>query len=161
MSGSQVQIRLVLWGRDLAAMAKLDRAIFSRAWSEKQFIKIRERSVGLVAIDQHFARIGLPNRELVGYTFYQHGKGRINLLRLGVDQDRRHEGIGSQLIERVKGKLRTHRCKVITLVIRETNLPGQLFLKYHGFKALRVLREFYSDTGEDAYYMQFRPEIIE
>jgi ribosomal-protein-alanine N-acetyltransferase len=42
------------------------------------------------------------------------------------------------------------------LEVRETNLAAQLFFKSMGFKAITVLHEFYEDTPEDAYLMQFR-----
>jgi ribosomal-protein-alanine N-acetyltransferase len=42
------------------------------------------------------------------------------------------------------------------LEVRETNLDAQLFFRSMGFKAITVLHEFYEDTPEDAYLMQFR-----
>ena len=44
--------------------------------------------------------------------------------------------------------------------MRETNLSAQLFFRDAGFRAVSVLRDFYDDTTEDAYLMQFeyRPE---
>ena len=44
----------------------------------------------------------------------------------------------------------------ITLEVRETNLAAQLFFRHEGFKALKVLRSFYEDSGEDAYLLQYR-----
>ena len=40
--------------------------------------------------------------------------------------------------------------------MRETNLAAQLFFRSSGFRAVSVLREFYEDTPEDAYLMQYR-----
>ena len=42
------------------------------------------------------------------------------------------------------------------LEVRETNLAAQLFFRGQGFRAVSVLREFYDDTPEDAYLMQYR-----
>ena len=44
----------------------------------------------------------------------------------------------------------------ITLEVRETNLPAQLFFKSAGFRAVTVLRAYYEDSPEDAYLMQYR-----
>ena len=44
----------------------------------------------------------------------------------------------------------------ILLEVRETNLPAQVFFRSHGFRAVSVLRDFYEDTTEDAYLMQYR-----
>jgi ribosomal-protein-alanine N-acetyltransferase len=42
------------------------------------------------------------------------------------------------------------------LEVRETNLPAQVFFRSNGFRAISVMRNFYDDTPEDAYAMQFR-----
>ena len=52
-------------------------------------------------------------------------------------------------------KLSSHRRTRITLEVRETNLPAQLFFRAQGFRALRVLRGYYEDSGEDAFLMQY------
>ena len=44
----------------------------------------------------------------------------------------------------------------IQLEVRETTLAAQLFFKNLGFRAISLLREFYEDSPEDAYLMQFR-----
>ncbi len=51
-------------------------------------------------------------------------------------------------------KLSSHRRTHITLEVREGNLPAQLFFRKQGFRAVRVLRAFYEDSGEDAYLMR-------
>jgi [ribosomal protein S18]-alanine N-acetyltransferase len=40
--------------------------------------------------------------------------------------------------------------------VRETNLTAQLFFRKQEFKAVRVLRAFYEDSGEDAFLMEYR-----
>ena len=37
-----------------------------------------------------------------------------------------------------------------------TNLPAQLFFRRQEFKATRVLRGYYEDSGEDAFVMEYR-----
>ena len=48
------------------------------------------------------------------------------------------------------------RRNVITTEVRESNLDAQLFLSANGFIATEVLKDFWIDTKEDAYAMQFR-----
>ena len=59
------------------------------------------------------------------------------------------------MVSKLIGKLSSHRRTRITLEVRETNLPAQLFFKDQGFRAVRVLRTFYEDSGEDAYMLQY------
>ncbi len=54
------------------------------------------------------------------------------------------------------GKLSSQRRTRILLEVRETNLAAQLFFRKQGFRAVSVLRDFYEDTTEDAYVMQYR-----
>ena len=48
------------------------------------------------------------------------------------------------------------RRQEIVLEVRETNLAAQLFYQSQGFRAVRVLRNHYADSAEDAYVMQYR-----
>ena len=59
------------------------------------------------------------------------------------------------LIEKLVSKLSSQRRTRITLEVRETNLPAQLFFSTSGFRAVSVLRDFYDDTTEDAYLMKY------
>jgi [ribosomal protein S18]-alanine N-acetyltransferase len=59
------------------------------------------------------------------------------------------------MIEKLVGKLSSQRRTRISLEVRETNLPAQVFFRSGGFKATNVLHEFYDDSPEDAYLMQY------
>ena len=60
------------------------------------------------------------------------------------------------MADKLIGKLSSHQYIKITLEIRETNLGGQLFFQKQNFKAISVLRKFYEDSGEDAFFMEYR-----
>ena len=53
-------------------------------------------------------------------------------------------------------KLSTHRRLKITLAVRERNLAAQVFFRSHDFRATKVLRTYYEDSGEDAFQMEYR-----
>ena len=59
------------------------------------------------------------------------------------------------------GKLSNQRRTRIVLEVRETNLAAQVFFRSMGFRAVSVLRDFYDDTTEDAYLMQYRYRPLE
>jgi [ribosomal protein S18]-alanine N-acetyltransferase len=44
----------------------------------------------------------------------------------------------------------------ILLEVRERNLPAQLFFRSLGYRAISVLKDFYEDSTEDAYLMQYQ-----
>ena len=60
------------------------------------------------------------------------------------------------MVKKLVNKLSTHRRQKITLAVRERNLPAQVFFRSHEFKATRVLRCYYEDSGEDAFQMEYR-----
>jgi ribosomal-protein-alanine N-acetyltransferase len=69
----------------------------------------------------------------------------------------RRTGIGGLLVSKLVYKLCSHRRQKITLAVREGNTPAQLFFRAHRFKAAKVLRNYYEDSGEDAYQMEYKP----
>jgi ribosomal-protein-alanine N-acetyltransferase len=61
-----------------------------------------------------------------------------------------------QMVNKLVGKLSQQRRNRILLEIRETNLAAQMFFKNLSFRAVSVLRDYYDDTVEDAYVMQYQ-----
>jgi ribosomal-protein-alanine N-acetyltransferase len=60
------------------------------------------------------------------------------------------------MVAKLISKLSSHRRTRISLEVRETNLSAQLFFRRQDFRAVRVLRAFYEDSGEDAFLMEYR-----
>jgi ribosomal-protein-alanine N-acetyltransferase len=85
-------------------------------------------------------------------------KTRLHLLNFAVGREFRRHGVGVQMLSKLIAKLSSQRRTRILLEVRETNLPAQLFFRNLGFRAVSVLRDFYDDTTEDAYLMQYRYE---
>jgi [ribosomal protein S18]-alanine N-acetyltransferase len=147
-SKSCVHIRWMI-RRDMPSVLAIEEASFEFPWCEEEFIRcLRQRNcIGMVAeVDD----------KVVGFMIYELHKNRLHLLNFSVDPSSRRCGIGSAMMEKLAGKLSIERRNRIMLEVRETNLEAQLFFKTFGFKAISVLRDFYEDTVEDAYLMQFR-----
>ncbi|GBD35261.1 Ribosomal-protein-alanine acetyltransferase [bacterium HR36] len=143
-----IQIRWMI-KRDMPEVLAIEQASFDTPWTEEDFLSaLRQRNcIGMVA-ETH--------DRIVGFIIYELHKTQMVVLNLAVHPELRRRGIGRQLVERLINKLTQQRRDKISLEVRERNLPAQLFFKALGFQAVRVLREYYPDTGEDAYVMQFR-----
>jgi ribosomal-protein-alanine N-acetyltransferase len=102
------------------------------------------------------------NERVVGMMIYELHKNRLHILNFAVHEQMRRRGIGGQLIRKLISKLSPQRRSRIMLEIRETNLAAQLFFRDVGFRAISLLRDFYEDTTEDAYLMQYRyvPSVV-
>ncbi len=87
---------------------------------------------------------------------YELHKAKLHILNFAVHPTCRRGAIGNQMVAKLISKLSSHRRTRITLEVRETNLTAQLFFRTQGFKAVKVLRSFYEDSGEDAFLMQYR-----
>lgn len=127
----------------------IENACFEFAWSEDDYIRcLRQRNcIGMVAE---------KDNEVVGFMIYELHKNRLHILNFAVHPEHRRTGVGQSMVNKLLGKLSHERRNRIMLEVRETNLEAQLFFKSIGFRAISVLRDFYDDTIEDAYLMQYR-----
>lgn len=135
--------------RDMPEVLSIEKSSFEFPWSEEDFIRcLRQRNcIGMVA--EYDERV-------VGFMIYELHKDQLHVLNFSVRPDVRRRGIGLQMVSKLIGKLSLQRRNRIVLEIRETNLAAQMFFKNLGFRAVSVLRDYYDDTVEDAYVMQYR-----
>lgn len=140
--------------RDMPAVMRCERASFEYAWTEDDFLRcLRQRNcIGMVAeVDDQVA----------GYMIYELHKTRLNVLNFAVHPAHRREGIGDMLMAKLEYKLASHHREKITVAVRERNLAAQMFFKSNGFQATKLLHNYYEDSGEDAYHMEYRNPNIE
>jgi len=150
--GSKNEMRVhIRWmiRRDMAEVLEIENESFEFPWLEEDFLRcLKQRNcIGMVA--EHDERVA-------GFMIYELHKTRLHILNFAVGSRFRRGGAGTQMISKLVGKLSHQRRSRIMLEVRETNLAAQLFFKAKGFRAVSVLRDFYDDTTEDAYLMQFR-----
>ena len=140
--------------RDMPAVLAIENNSFEFSWTEDDFIRcLRQRNcIGMVAEQDD---------QVVGFMIYELHKNRLHILNFAVNPDSRRKGIGNAMMGKLLGKLSHERRNRIMLEVRETNLEAQLFFKTLGFRAISVLRDFYDDTVEDAYLMQYRYQPTE
>ena len=144
----KIQIRWLI-RRDMSEVLSIEQSSFESPWTEEDFLScLRQRNcIGMVA--EH-------NQQIVGFMIYELHKSRLQVLNFAVAEDRRHVGVGSQMVAKLIDKLSQQRRQEILLEVRESNLEAQLFFKNLDFLAVRVLRNHYDDTTEDAYVMRYR-----
>ena len=148
--GAGIHVRWMI-RRDMPDVLAIEREAFEFPWSEEDFTRsLRQRTcIGMVA---EYAD------SVVAFMIYELHRTRLHVLNFAVLRSHRRLGIGSMAACRQAmsdAKLAPERRSRIVLEVRETNLPAQLFFRAAGFRAVTVLRDFYRDSDEDAYLMQF------
>jgi ribosomal-protein-alanine N-acetyltransferase len=146
---SPVHIRWMI-RRDMAEVLEIENANFEFPWSEEDFIRcLRQRNcMGMVVED--------AKENVVGFMIYELHRNRLHLFVMAVHAAVHRRGIGRQMIHKLVSKLAPQRRNRILVEVRESNLDAQRFFKACGFRAISILRDFYEETKEDAYLMQYR-----
>src|SRR5207253_5935211 len=144
----RVHIRWMI-RRDMPEVLQTEQQSFEYSWTEEDFLRcLRQRNcIGMVAEQ---------GEKVVGFMIYELHKNKLHILNFAVHPGCRRYGVGAQMVAKLISKLSSHRRTKITLEVRETNLVAQLFFRHQGFRAVRVLRAYYEDSGEDAFLMQYQ-----
>lgn len=152
MVQSPEQLRVhVRWmiRRDMTEVLMIEELGFEFPWSDSDFVGVLRQRNNIGMIAEH-------NEQVVGFMVYSLHKTSLHIVNFAVHPSFRMRGVGRQLVAKLVSKLNPHRRVRMMLEVRESNLEAQLFFKACGFKATRVLRDFYDDSPEDAYLMEYR-----
>lgn len=142
--------------RDLPAILAIEQDSFPDPWQEDEFIRVlrNRKCISMVA--------ETPCGRIVGYMAYEFAKKRLEIINFAVHPGFHRCGVGSLMVRELKRKLTPGGRTQLTLVIRETNLDGQLFFRSQGFLAKSVFRNHCEADGyaqsEDAFLMEYRIE---
>lgn len=124
-------------------------------WNEDCFLAfLRQRDcIGMV---------GELQGKIVSHMVYRIKKDRIVIARFVVHPLYRHQGFGTQMMDKLKAKLTHQRRKMLHMRVRESDTGMQLFCRKNGWLAVKVTRNYYVD--EDAYCFSYRlpaPNMVE
>ncbi len=133
---------------DISKILQIERASFEFPWSREDLIATLQQPncIGMTA--EYQGRI-------VGFMVYRLFYKKIHLLNFAVHPQYRRQGIGSVMIKKLISKLGRKKGVKIYLEVRETNLRAQLFFRKMGFRAVDILKNYYEDTLEDSYLMEY------
>lgn len=135
--------------RDMDEVFGIENANFDYPWCEDDFIRCLRQRNCIAMVAEH-------KEKVVGFFVYELHKNRLHILNFAVHAACHRQGVGAAMMRKLVSKLSPSRRNRIMLEVRESNLDGQMFFKAMGFRAISLLRDFYKDTAEDAYLMQYR-----
>ena len=144
----RIQLRWMI-RRDMPEVLSIEQEAFEFPWSDEDFTRcLRQRNcIWMVA------EVG---DSVVAFMIYELHRTRLQVLNFAVRRSHRRLAIGTQMMGKLFAKLSLERRDRILLEVRERNLPAQLFFRSLGYRAISVLKDFYEDSTEDAYLMQYQ-----
>jgi len=133
--------------RDMPEVLDIEAASFSVPWDEGDFRQhLRQRNcIGMVAEQ---------DERVVGYMVYELNKTTIHVLNFAVAQECRRRGIGTSMVDKLKGKLSSQRRNRLVVNVNEKAVETQVFFRECGFRAVAILRD-YAEDGSTAYTMAY------
>lgn len=148
MIGTHDRIRWMI-RRDMPEVVDIEWQSFEYFWTQDDFLRtLRGRNcIGMVHDD---------GEKVIAFMVYELHPRKLELLNFAVHPNHRRRGVGREMVDRLKSKLASHRRTRIVVMLREANTPAQLFFAANDFRAVRVERGYYEDSGEDAYRFVFR-----
>lgn len=147
---------LVRWmiRRDLPEVSLIEQQSCDYPWTEEEILRcLRD--------DSCIAMVAERDEKVVGFMVYGLRKSFLEILKIAVHPFCRRHGVGTQMVGCLKRKLSPYRRRHLDVSVRETNLGGHLFFRAMGFRAVRVVRGAFGDSGEDAYRMRYRVAVEE
>lgn len=149
---------------DVSRMMVIEQDSFLLPWTledfDKALLKTRNASCALLEIVEEIVEesVGTPckrtEKQIVGFLIYQTEKSMFDVWNMAVDSKCRRRGHGKMLIDYLKGRLSRGRREKIRVLISESNLLGQMFLRSQGFRCEEILHGYWND-GTDAYSMEY------
>jgi len=143
-----VAVRPALAG-DVSAIAALEKACFSRPWSEQS---VREE------LENPNARLFVAEEDgaVLGYAGMQTAADEGYVLNVAVDPAARRRGIGRQLVAVLRDTAVRCGLTFLTLELRAGNAPAAALYAAFGFESVGRRPNYYDDPREDAVLMTLR-----
>lgn len=91
---------------------------------------------------------------LVGYIGFWYFDDNIDIINLAVSNEYKRQKIATKLFDSLLIYVKFLKPKTITLEVNVNNEKAVNLYKKLGFITLRVIKNYYSKTNEDAYMMQ-------
>ena len=149
MTPSPIKIEL-RWmiKRDLREVVAIDEISFMLPWSEQYF---RER----LKFDKALGMVAVAGGKVVGYMVFECWQEHLGLIKISVHPDYRNQGIGTELIKRLKCKLAIHSRKKIITVASSVDLVAINFFTALGFRVGPIDMNAHQGNAEDYVGLDF------
>lgn len=131
---------------DIGQVLAIEEEAQGNPWSEKIF---REE------LEREWARLVVLKEgdEVLAYCNYWLVHDEVHLLNIATAARARRRGLGHQLMAHIIAFAEEHRCRYVTLEVRQSNAAAIAMYERCGFRSVGIRRAYYSDNREDARVM--------
>ena len=132
---------------DVPAVHRLEQAIFSMPWSEKDFVyEMTENKVARYLVIEEAG-------EIIAFAGAHIILDQAHVTNIAVRQDCRGRGLGRMITRALMQYASNLGAEYLTLEVRQSNVTAQNLYKSLSFVKVNVRKRYYEDTGEDAWLM--------
>jgi ribosomal-protein-alanine N-acetyltransferase len=133
---------------DLLDVFRIEQSAFPQPWPFAAF----ERFVGQPGFLVAETATGDVAGYVVADTVPNHGRRLGHIKDIAVQRNHQEEGLGTLLLRRALGVLRSRGTSAVKLEVRRSNEAARELYGNHGFTHRRTVPRYYDD-GEDALVM--------
>lgn len=133
---------------DIEAIAEIERASFSRPWSQRSFREMIRVPAAIVLVA---TRTG---ERVDGYAAAYVAADVAELANIAVAEGARGVGLGRALLREVVQRVEARGAASLFLDVRASNVVAQRLYATHAFREIARRRDYYSHPVEDAIVMR-------
>lgn len=130
--------------KDIEDVLEIERQSFPNPWSYYAFYSEITSNVNAYYITAKY------DKKIIGYAGIWIIIDEGHISNIAVHPNYRRQGIGGILLTHLIEYSKQKGVKLITLDVREKNLPAQQLYKKYGFEVISIRKNYYSDTGESS-----------
>ncbi|HNW92136.1 MAG TPA: ribosomal protein S18-alanine N-acetyltransferase [bacterium] len=132
---------------DLDAVLAIENAVFTSPWPRDGFL--RDLEINPFA----HCHVLCDGAMIIGYVDYWVIQNEAHISTVATHPDHRRTGVAAELMRFGIADMKAKGVGVITLEVRQSNLPAQELYRTLGFRTLGLRKKYYQDNREDAVVM--------
>ncbi len=149
---SEKQIKLIpLENEHIDRVYEIERLSYSNPWTKFGFLSEVRNPFSLPFVL-------VLDDEIIGYiVLWDYGES-LHIANITVHPDHRRKGYGRYMIKFAVEKAQEMGKKMVTLEVRESNMPARNLYESEGFEAIGKINGYYPDNRENAIIYRLKLE---
>ena len=131
---------------DLDAIAKLEAATFTDAWTAKSIYDTFCQKQAFIVTAENEGKVA-------GYCIVYFVLDEGEIVRIAVDETVRRQGVGRRILDYACECCKKENVKRLLLDVRESNASARSFYEQYGFLVDGMRKNFYEKPNENAVLM--------